>query len=158
MYGWQRSRFGPFGNGFAHFHLGQTSVQDLERRAGEAIAKYRVLVKRAGLIKDDATRQGILQWIGDGSIPGTPADRFRHVSDEEAQGAPWDEIRTEHLDSLEAANAELETRVVNGEKSGVIAGHGPLALVDDSGKLTGVGVGLVVIAVVGLFVVPLTLK
>lgn len=157
MYGWQRSRFGPFGNGF-HLHLGQTTVSDLERRTAEAIAKYQALVKRAATIKDDATRQAILAWIGNGKVPGSPSDRFRHVSDDSDQGAAWDEIRTGQLEDLEAVNAELEARVAEGEKSGVYGGRGPLSLVNDQGKLTGVGIGLVVVAALGLFIVPLTLK
>lgn len=158
MYGWQRSRFGMFGNGFLHFHLGQTSLQNLERRTGEAIAKYQALVKRASLVRDDATRRGILEWIGNGKVLGSPSDRFRHVTDDSDQGAAWDEIRTGHLEDLEAVNRELDARVAEGEKSGVYGGRGPLSIVDDQGKLTNVGVGLVVVAAIALFIVPLTLK
>lgn len=158
MYGWQRSRFGPFGSGFLHFHLGQAAVPDFERRTAEAIAKYQALVKRAALIKDDPTRESILAWIGNGKVLGSPSDRFRHVSDDSDQGASWDEIRTGHLEDLETVNAELEARVAEGEKSGVYGPRGPLSLVDERGKLTGIGVGLVVVAALGLFIVPLTLK
>lgn len=156
-----RPRFNPFGNGFVSARLGQATIpalSELERRTGEAIAKYQALISRVASIKDDKTRSEILGWIGDGSLPGSPSDRFRHVKDESDQSAPWDEARTGHLDDLEAVNTSLETRVVNGEKSGVIQGGGVLSIMDDQGKLTGVGVGLVVIAASALFVVTLAFK
>lgn len=161
MHSMYRPRFDPFGNGFVRFHLGQPAIPaiaDFERRTAEAIAKYQALISRASQVKDDKVRTEILTWVGDGSLPGSPSDRFRHVKDESDQAAPWDEIRTGHLDDLEAVNSSLETRVVNGEKSGVIQGGGALSIVDDRGKLTGVGVGLVVIASAALFVVTFSFK
>lgn len=156
-----RPKFDPFQRGFVSLQLGQSSIsalEDLERRTAEAIAKYQALIRRVAGIEDDRVRAETLAWIGDGSLPGSPSDRFRHVQDESDQGAPWDEVRTGHLDDLEAANAELETHVVNGEKSGVIQGPGPISIVDSRGRLTGIGTGLVVFAASALFVVTLAFK
>ncbi len=147
-----------FGSGFVHFHLAQTSPADFERRSQEALAKYQVLQKRAALIKDDTVRDGISAWIGTGNVLGAPAERFRQVKQDRDQGSPWDEIRTGHLEDLETVNSEFETRVVEGEKSGTYAPSGPFDLVDGRGKLTSAGVGIVVVAAIGLFLVPLTLK
>lgn len=157
-----RPRFDPFRSGFVSFQLGQQSMlpalADLERRTGEAIARHQALLRRVPGIKDGKIRAEILDWVGDGSLPGSPSDRFRHVKDESDQAAPWDEIRTGHLDDLETVNSELETRVVNGEKSGVIGKPGPMAILDDHGRLTGVGAALVVVAGAALFVVTFIFK
>lgn len=157
-YGWQRSRFGPFGGGFLRFSLGQSTLADLERRSQEAVAKYQALQKRAALIKDDVVREGIIAWAGTADVLGTPSERFLRVKSDLEQEAPWDEIRTGHLDDLETVNAEFEARVAEGEKSGTYGPRGTFALVDGRGKLTSTGVGVVVLAAIGLFLVPLTLK
>lgn len=154
-FGWQKPKFGPFGKGFAHVHLGQTSVSSLEARADAAVAKYADLLGRYRMLKDSGEAALISEWIGASSIPGSPADRFVTLQEEIRGNGPWDEIRTGHLEALEAANAELETRVLNGEKAGVM---GPMAIVDNQGKLTGTGVSLVAVAVLCLVVIPLSLK
>jgi hypothetical protein len=166
MHAMYRPKFDPFARGFVDVQLGrlgqlgQSSIPalaDLERRTAEAIAKYQALMRRVSAISDDKTRNEILGWI-DGDVPGSPSDRFRHVKDESDQDAPWDEVRTGHLDDLESVNQEFETRVLNGEKAGVTRGSGPLQMTDDQGRLTGIGVGLVVIAGAALFVVTLAFK
>jgi hypothetical protein len=141
-------------------HLGQAeqALADFERRSLEAIAKYQALLKRAALVKDDKVRGGIVNWIGSASVPGSPADRYQHVKDESDQGAPWDEIRTGHLDDLEAVNQEFETRVQEGEKSGVILGPSPASVLDDQGKLTTAGAALVLVAAGALFAVTLAFR
>lgn len=139
--------------------LGQLpSVQALEARASTALANYSDLMSRAALIKDVATRQEILDWVGNGMVPGTPSERFSFVKQDQGTGAPWDENRTKHLDDLESADVELETRVANGEKSGSYSPAGPMSLLDAQGKLTGTGVGLVALGILALIIVPLTLK
>jgi hypothetical protein len=154
------SRFGPSALGFIAMGQGQdpAALQDLRGRVFDAISRYQALVARAALIKDDVARKSILDWIGNGSVPGTPSERFRFVQEDLSANAPWDEIRTGHLDDLEAVNSELETRVANGEKSGSYSPSGVLSLVDAQGKLTGTGVGLVALGILALIVVPLTIK
>jgi hypothetical protein len=140
--------------------LGQAlpSVQALEARASTALAKYSDLMSRAALITDDATRQAIMNWVGNGKVPGSPSERYLFVQQDQSSNAPWDENRTKRLDDLEAADAELETRVINGEKSGSYSPSGVLSLVDANGKLTGTGISLVALGVLALIIVPLTIK
>jgi hypothetical protein len=156
-YGWHQSRFGMFGGGFLHGRLGATSPEELEQRSQEAVAKYQALLKRATKIRDPRVREEVLRSVGNESALATPAERYRSVLNDLANGAPWDEIRTEHLDDLEQANRDLETRVVVAEQSGTYDERDPLRIVGDDGRLTGTGVALVVVGAIGLFLVPLTL-
>lgn len=154
MYQWNRPALNPYGLGF--LSLGQASAWTA--RAQEALAHYDALVKRTSAIQDEKTRNEIVAWIGDVSRLGSPADRYQFVKDDLASGAPWDDSRTAQVRDLESVDAEFETRVVNGEKSGTYGPFGPLAVVSPQGQLTDVGIGLVAIVAFGLFVVPVVLK
>lgn len=136
--------------------LGQASAW--AARAQEAVARYDALVKRTAAIQDGNTRGDILSWISDPTTPGSPADRYQFVKDDLANTVSWDDAHTAHVKDLEAVNTEFETRVANGEKSGTYGPFGPLSIVSPQGQLTGVGIGLVVVAALGLLVVPVALK
>lgn len=151
------SRFDPYGFGFYRPRLGQTS-SDLDARAAAAILKYQALGKRLALIKDPASVQAIQVWLGLSDMPGSPADQFWYVQQEQAQGAPWDASRMQHLMDLEATNQQFETRVSAAEQSGTASPSGPIGVTDSAGKLTGVGIGLVTVAALGLMVIPFMLK
>lgn len=147
------NRFDLFGRGL--FQMGQDA--NWSSRADQAIANYDALIRRTSVLEDGMSRSEILEWIGDGSIPGTPSDRYRFVVGMVDQGGPWDSRQMQYLEDLEDAVAELQARVSEGEQAGVYGKTG-LSVVNPQGQLTQVGVGLVVVAALGLLVVPMALK
>ncbi len=150
--GW--NRFDPYGLGF--LQMGTDPAWAL--RADQAVQTYDSLVQRTGAIKDDQVRADILAWLGDVNLLGTPAERYQLVKEAIAQSAAWDDQRTQYVQDLEQVDKDLKVKVENGEKAGTFGPFGTLSPVDDQGKLTGVGIGLVVTAALGLVVVPLVIK
>jgi hypothetical protein len=151
-YGW--SRLNPYGSGF--LRMGSDPGWDV--RGAQAVYNYDSLVKRVGTISDEKVRQDILAWLGDPNQLGTPADRYDLVKETLIQGAAWDDQRTQYVQDLEQVNRDLKTKVESGEKAGTYGPFGTLSPVNDQGQLTGVGIGLVVTAALGLVVVPLLIK
>jgi hypothetical protein len=126
--------------------------------AQEALANYDALIKRVAAVQDDQLRNELMAWVGDGTVLGTPSDRYRYVSDDVKEGTPWSDAKIQHVKDLQNVDTELQTRVINAEKSGTYGSSGPLSIVGSDGKLTGVGIGLVMVAALGLFVIPVSLR
>jgi hypothetical protein len=126
--------------------------------AQEALANYDALIKRLATIQDDQLRSELMAWVGDGTVLGTPSDGYRYVNDDVKEGTPWDASQVQHVKDLQSINAEFQTRVINAEKSGTYGSSGPLSVIGPDGKLTGIGVGLVVVAALTLFVIPVSLR
>jgi hypothetical protein len=152
------SRFSPYGRGF--LALGQAPALSPDQgsawtaRAQAAIAQYDALMKRTALIQDTTSRYAILAWIGTPNTPTAPAFQYQSVKDNLASGGPWDSTHTTQVTNLEAVNTQFNTRVSAGEQAGTYGPWGPLSIVDASGQITDVGIGIVAMSALTLFVIP----
>lgn len=103
--------------GLARYTLGQTAAEWYER-ARAALAEYEFLLDRVDRIDNKTERERILTWIGDPSVPGTPAYRYRTVKSDsvsdvarEGVGAYNVERRQGRIEELEDYNKELESLI-----------------------------------------------
>lgn len=141
-------RFDPF----SHDFLGQDQASSWKARALAATSKYDALLARASALAPDL-RDQVSSATGDGTIPGSPSDRYRFVRDSIASDGPWDDIHQGYVQDLENADAKLEPMVANFENS-----SGGVSVVGPDGRLTGLGWGILGASAIGLFVVPFLLE
>lgn len=140
-------RFDPFVMNM----LGQEESSSWRARARTAVGRYDALLARAAALPLDQ-RAKILDQAGDGTIPGTPSDRYRFVRDLVTSDGPWDDIHQGFVRDLEDADTVLEAEVSSSERS-----SGGAALTNPDGGLNGLGWGILGVSAVGLFVVPFLL-
>ena len=112
-------RFDPFSSGF----LGQDESSSWREKALAAVARYDAVLARADALPGDE-KVRLYSFVGDGTAPGTPSDRYRFVRDSIVSDGPWDAIHQGYVQDLEDADVELESRVDQAERTGSSGGAG----------------------------------
>jgi len=139
--------------------LGQADGQDWQARAQTAVAAFDLLLARAKDIGDLDARGALLEWVSSPEVPGTPAERYRVVSEDLAQGTPWMDISQKRVSDLELMDTLFETKVLQAEQAFSPVGHpaGPGSIVSMGGAFTPTGIVLGAVGILGLLVVPLVM-
>jgi len=141
--------------------LGQQDNSSYIARASAAVAKYDDLLNRISEISDTPTRNDLLSWISDASIPGTPAERRQMVGEDlknpsVANSTP---VGMQRVQSLEQINDQLQAKVEKAEASfPPIRNPNQPGQVKVGGLFTPTGIGLGIVSVLSLLVVPFVLK
>jgi hypothetical protein len=111
---------------------------------------------RLPLIENENVRGSILMWIGRTDIPGSPAERYKAVSDTISAGVPPDAIFTDRVERLKEIVGEFGTKVATAEEA-----YGTLSAANAAGSTPEGGRGGLIlaggVALLGLIVVPLVL-
>lgn len=129
-----------------------------QARGRAAISEFDSLLSRTGAIANDGARQEILDWVGKPEVPGTPAERYQVVNSDLAGGTASSAIFGKRVQDLEDAVLGLRPKVAQAESAyGTITGTNQGAIAGAEGALTGKGIFLGVVAILGLVVVPLSL-
>lgn len=147
------------GQDYAPSRGGALSQSDVawKNRGTAAVARFDNLLKETAGIGNAAARAEIMAWVGSASQPGTPAERYKVVVDDLAQGSAWEEISTKRVVDLEAIDDLLATKVKQGEQAFAPTAQPDQAgqILDFRGAFTPTGIVLGTIGVLGLLVVPL---
>lgn len=131
----------------------------VEERAKAAFAEYGSLLDRVGGIAGDEERAAITYWVGAENVPGSPAERASVVGMDLRWGQDDKVLQEKRVVDLEKVVQEFRAKVANAESaSGTVtaADHGQVA--DVSGQPTAKGIAMGVLAIVGFFVLPFTMK
>ena len=102
--------------------LGETA-EGWMARAQKALQAYDALKARTAAIGNKTEREAIAAWLGNASVPGTPAYRYNTVKSDlefdvprEGVGAYNLERRQNRIVELEELNRDFRARVENAEK------------------------------------------
>lgn len=161
-FGWQRPRFlGPMLGGFGSPSpaLGQFEQVAWRARAQASVTKFDDLLRRIGKFGDAGERDALMAWIGSPMQPGTPAERYKVVVDDLAQGTAWNDISEKRLLDLEGVVTQLESEVSKAEQSTPAAANPnpPGAITTDRGYITATGLVLGAVGLLGLVALPIYL-
>jgi hypothetical protein len=161
-FGWQRPRF--LGSALGAFGapspaLGQFQQVAWRARAQAAVGKFDDLLRRIATIGDAGARDALMAWIGSPTQPGTPAERYKVVVDDLAQGTSWNDISEKRLLDLEGVVSQLEAEVSKAEQSYPAAANPnpPGAIRTDRGYITATGLALGALGLLGLVALPIYL-
>lgn len=139
----------------------QQDTSSYVARAQAAVAKYDDLLKRMANIGDVGTRNDLLRWISDSTVPGTPAERRKVVGDDLQNpiAATSTDIGLQRVKGLEQMDDLLEAQVAKAEAAfpSVLNPNAP-GQIKRNDVFTPTGIVLGVASVLGLLVVPLMLK
>jgi hypothetical protein len=139
--------------------LGQAEIQDGRARAQTALSAFDLLLDRARNIGNLDARGALLEWVSSPEVPGTPAERYRVVAEDLAQGTPWADISQKRVGDLELMDTMFETKVKQAEQAFSPVGQPVSAgsIVNLSGAFTPTGIALGAVGILGLLVVPLVM-
>lgn len=125
--------------------------------ARKAVEEYDRLLSRAALVSDADARGEILKWTGRADVPGSPAERYKVVTDALKSGAPADAALRERVTQLSDQVDEFRAMVANAEESyGTLPAPGGAGSAPARGT-TAAGLALGGIALLFLVVFPLAL-
>jgi hypothetical protein len=134
--------------------LGQEELRSWQERGELAVGAFDVLLDRVRNIEDLDAQGALFEWISSPGVPGTPAERYRVVEEDLAQGAIWTDIAHKRISDLELMDALLETKVRQAEQGFPPPGSAG-SIVNLRGALTPTGIVLGTVGILGLLVVPL---
>lgn len=139
--------------------LGQAESQDWQARAQAAVSAFDILLGRAKDVGDLDARGALLEWVSLPGVPGTPAERYRVVVEDLAQGTPWVDISQKRVSDLELMDTLFETKVIQAEQAYSPVGQPVQAgsIVNLKGAFTPTGIVLGAVGILGLLVVPLVM-
>lgn len=165
-FGWQASRFAGQSGALAlrggvpgRPRLGQSDTGEWKTRAQAAVQAFDLLLGRTQQVGNPDARKALMDWVSTPDAPGTPAERYRVVVDDLAQGAPWAEVGQKRVTDLELMDMLFETKVKQAEQAFAPAGQPeqPGMIVNLRGAFTPTGIVLGAAGILGLLVVPLVM-
>lgn len=124
-------------------------------KARRLVAQFDDLLGRAALVADADSRGAILKAVGRADVPGSPAERYKVVSDALKSGATPDQMLQDRVSQLEEMVGQLDAMVSGAEQAyGTLpapggAGGAP-GRVDTAARFVMGGVALLCLVVVPL--------